>query len=80
MVYALKQHQKLKVLEGHKEAISALAFNKEGSRIVSYCSKERMLRVWEVNFSSVDLSVDKRWNISVYGDIEQEHADTNRQI
>ena len=49
VVYALKQHQKLKVLEGHKDMVTALAFNKDGGRIVSYCAKERALRLWEIN-------------------------------
>lgn len=48
VIYALKQHQKLKVLEGHKEAVTALAFNKEGSRMVSYSQNEKVIRVWEV--------------------------------
>ncbi len=49
VIYALKQHQKLKILEGHKEAISALAFNKEGKGIVSYSAREHCMRVWEVS-------------------------------
>ncbi len=49
VVYALKQHQKLKVLEGHKDMINAIAFNKDGGRIVSYCAKERVLRIWEIS-------------------------------
>jgi len=49
VIYALKQHQKLKVLEGHKEMVSALAFNKDGGKLVSYCAKERTMRIWEIN-------------------------------
>eukprot|EP00826_Nyctotherus_ovalis_P009081 TRINITY_DN12376_c0_g1_i1.p2 TRINITY_DN12376_c0_g1~~TRINITY_DN12376_c0_g1_i1.p2 ORF type:complete len:204 (-),score=65.23 TRINITY_DN12376_c0_g1_i1:154-765(-) len=48
VIYALKQHQKLKVLEGHKGPINTLAFSKDGSRLASYCDKERALRVWTI--------------------------------
>ena len=48
VIYALKQHQKLKVLEGHKGPITTLVFNKDGGKLGSYCEKERTLRVWTI--------------------------------
>jgi len=48
IVYAVKQRQRLKVLEGHEVMISAINFSKKGSRIVSYCEKERALRIWKI--------------------------------
>lgn len=48
IVYALKQRQRLKVLEGHESIISAINFSRKGSRVVSYCEKERALRIWRI--------------------------------
>ena len=48
-VYALREHQKLKVLEGHEEPISALAFDQEGEELLSYSAKENAMRIWELN-------------------------------
>lgn len=48
-VYALREHQKLKVLEGHEAAVSALAFDQEGEELLSYSAKENTMRIWELN-------------------------------
>jgi len=47
-IYGLKQHQKLKVLEGHKTMPTALAFSKSGNRLASYSDSEKVLRVWQI--------------------------------
>eukprot|EP00826_Nyctotherus_ovalis_P038401 TRINITY_DN3597_c0_g4_i2.p2 TRINITY_DN3597_c0_g4~~TRINITY_DN3597_c0_g4_i2.p2 ORF type:complete len:203 (-),score=55.90 TRINITY_DN3597_c0_g4_i2:65-673(-) len=46
IIYALKQNQRLKTLEGHTAPISALAFTKDGKRLVSYSAAEGAMRVW----------------------------------
>jgi len=49
ILYALRQHQKLKALELHKDNISVLAFSEDGSKLISFCNNERTLGICEIN-------------------------------
>eukprot|EP00826_Nyctotherus_ovalis_P026062 TRINITY_DN2033_c0_g1_i1.p1 TRINITY_DN2033_c0_g1~~TRINITY_DN2033_c0_g1_i1.p1 ORF type:complete len:166 (+),score=46.38 TRINITY_DN2033_c0_g1_i1:135-632(+) len=68
VIYALKQHQKLKVLEGHRTMPTVLSFSKTGNRLGSYCENERSLRVWRI-FSGM-LSFSGTLNRSAVIDID----------
>lgn len=56
VVYALKQHQKLKVLEGQRTASTVLAFSRAGGKLGSYCERERTLRVWRISSGMLSFS------------------------
>jgi WD40 repeat protein len=46
IIYDLRTATKWRVLEGTEGAVSAVAFEKEGERMASYCASEHAVRIW----------------------------------
>ena len=46
IIYDLRTATKWRVLDGTEGAVSAVAFEKEGERMASYCAYEHAVRIW----------------------------------
>ena len=77
VVYTIAQNKRLKVLEGHKKMISAIAFNKDGTKIVSYCGEEGVLRVWKKNSGVLAAIFSKTIVIEIQKDKEKKQIPYN---
>jgi len=51
IIYDLRTATKWRILEGHKDALSALAFSEDGCQLGSYSIRDRTFRLWQCSSS-----------------------------
>jgi WD40 repeat protein len=60
LLWDVETGKELATLKGHLKSVTGLLFNADGKKLVSVCSDDETLKVWEVA-SGKELAADKDW-------------------